>query len=360
MLNGTCSEELSEFIENLDYTITQQEGYELVLYYYRSMDFSRDKEVTVLQEHTKGNGIKIVITIDAFTDKEINDGAATGYITKAYDAIFDEEPYATYKDYFDVYSVLSVSTRKKIGTETALGTEYYNNNNIFKFSLNYEKVEEYAKLVPAVNNSMDNTHILVLLNDKSFYRSNCGFTSYGSIACANIRTEEDMIETIKHETSGHGIGRLGDEYVEESDDVYSDYYPEVEKEAIWTMHQNGEYLNVDVTNDSTEIVWKDFLSNPDYEGLVDIYEGALLYARGAYRATPYSIMRHNVGGFNAPSRWAIYKHIMEAAGETYSFDSFLEYDKKNLSTASTVSARSVSEEPVDKRKLGAPPVFLNR
>lgn len=359
-LNGTCSETLSEFIEDLDYTLEQQEGYEISLYFYTSSDYSEDKKITTLQEHSYGNGIKIVITIDAFTDKEILDGTANNYITKAYNALFEEEPYATYKNYFDVYSVLSVSKRKKIGTETALATKYSNNNNIFKFSLNQEKIEEYAKLIPAINNSMDNTHILVLLNDKSTYRSNCGYTSYGSIACTNIRTDEDFAKTIKHEILGHGIGKLGDEYIEETDDIYNGFYPEDDKQNIWTNHQNGWYLNVDVTNDPATIAWKDFLNNDDYIDKVGIYEGALLYAKGAYRATPYSIMLRNEGGFNAPSRWAIYRQIMEAAGKEYSFESFLEYDKKNLTSTRSILLDNTSDEPIDKSKLGAPPIFLNR
>ena len=114
-----------------------------------------------------------------------------------------------------------------------------------------------------------------------------------------------------------------------------------------------------MTNDSIKIAWKDFLTHPDYAFVVGIYEGALLYSYGAYRATVNSIML-GTGGFNAPSRWAIYKHIMEAAGEAYSFETFLEYDKKNLTAVRSKSSSTTPTKPVDKRRLGAPPVFLNR
>ena len=41
------------------------------------------------------------------------------------------------------------------------------------------------------------------------------------------------------------------------------------------------------------------------------------------------MMRDNLEYFNAPSRWAIYKRIMELSGETASFSKFLEYDAIN-------------------------------
>ena len=71
-------------------------------------------------------------------------------------------------------------------------------------------------------------------------------------------------------------------------------------------------------------------------------------------------MTHNEGGFNAPSRWSIYKHIMEIAGEDYSFETFLEYDKKNLVHTRSVVLKSAQPASIDPSKLGAKPRFLNR
>ena len=41
------------------------------------------------------------------------------------------------------------------------------------------------------------------------------------------------------------------------------------------------------------------------------------------------MMNLNVEYYNAPSRWAIYKRIMELSGEDCSFEKFLEYDAVN-------------------------------
>lgn len=366
-LDGECSELLSAFIEDLDYySIYQQDGYELKLYFYHSTDFSQDGKVITLQQHTKGPGIKFVITMDGFSDRQIADGTVNNYINSACEILFSEEPYTSFKEYFDVYAVLTVSKREKIFTDTALKTDGYGDT----FSLQHDLVEAYAKKIPEINNDMSNTHILVILNDKSGVRASCSWTSYGSMSCASVIMEDNSSRfdrVIRHEVLGHGFGRLADEYVEVSDplagedkDLFKNF-PEEEKQNVRNEHQKGWYLNVDVTNDPEKIVWKDFLKNNDYSAEeIGIYEGALYYERGAYRATPYSIMTHNEGGFNAPSRWSIYKHIMEIAGEDYSFETFLEYDKKNLVHTRSVVLKSAQPASIDPSKLGAKPRFLNR
>jgi hypothetical protein len=88
----------------------------------------------------------------------------------------------------------------------------------------------------------------------------------------------------------------------------------------------------DYINEST-VKWRHFLSDPRYanEGL-GIYEGAFTYYMGAYRPTENSIMHHKTGGFNAPSREAIYIRIHKLAyGDDweYDYEEFVKYDAKN-------------------------------
>ena len=188
-LNGECSVEITDFIEQLDfYNIDQQAGYELILNFYKSTDFSKNGFVKLLQTHTKGNGINIVITMDAFSDRKIEDGTVDSFIDSAYKALFSKEPYITLKDYFDVYVVYTVSESEKIGKEIALGTTYSDG----LYNLNYNKIETCVKNIEALKNGLTNTHILVLLNDKGYYRENCAHASYGSISCSNIVMEDVM------------------------------------------------------------------------------------------------------------------------------------------------------------------------
>lgn len=92
----------------------------------------------------------------------------------------------------------------------------------------------------------------------------------------------------------------------------------------------GWYSNVDFTTDPKKVKWSVFLSDDRYKDEVGIFEGAGgPFSTGIYRPSYDSMMNHNAEYFNAPSRWAIYKRIMELSGETPSFDKFLEYDAVN-------------------------------
>ena len=64
-----------------------------------------DGDVITLQEVTKGDGVDIVLMGDCFDAKDIADGKYLKAIEDAYEYFFDIEPYATYKDYFNVYGV---------------------------------------------------------------------------------------------------------------------------------------------------------------------------------------------------------------------------------------------------------------
>lgn len=60
-------------------------------------------------------------------------------------------------------------------------------------------------------------------------------------------------------------------------------------------------------------------------------------------------MRDSEGFYNGPSRWSIYQKIMEQGGETCTFEDFLAYDRKNLS-----STRSAVGRTIPRERLGAP------
>ncbi|MDD3300263.1 MAG: M64 family metallopeptidase, partial [Bacteroidales bacterium] len=89
--------------------------------------------------------------------------------------------------------------------------------------------------------------------------------------------------------------------------------------------RNGFYPNVDLTGNLNEVKWKYFLGEPGYSR-VGTYEGAYYYAYGAWRPETSSCMVHNEQYYNAPSREAMVKRILKTAGETFSFEIFLEKD----------------------------------
>lgn len=321
---------------------------------YESEDYSKDGEVTVLQEKTVGNGITLVLMGDGFIDKDMGEGGKYEQrMRSAMEHFFSIEPYKSFRDRFNVYMVKAVSKNEGIGSgiETVFSTEYGEGTHV---GGNDDLCLQYACKIPGVPASGYRVHIIVAVNDTK-YAGTCFM--YSNDMCVGYcpytnGDDEQYAQIIHHEVGGHGFGKLADEYYYTENGTIS----EEEKDAhINWVTKFGFYRNVDFTNDRTQIKWKSLLDNPDYSGLVGIYEGGATYKSGVWRSTYTSIMVNNVGGFNAVSRQAIYRRIMEFSGEGYSEQKFLEYDVINRSKT---KAPAMYEE-IDKNFVPlAPPVFV--
>ena len=75
------------------------------------------------------------------------------------------------------------------------------------------------------------------------------------------------------------------------------------------------------------------------------------------------MMNEDAPFFNAPSRWAIYKRIMELSGESASFDAFLTYDAVNRSASVTTVRPPMKAAANGARRPfvpTAPPVIVDK
>lgn len=319
---------------------------------YKSTDFSKDGQVMTLQKATVGNGVNIVIMGDGFVDKDMGSGAKYEARAKeAMEAIFSVEPTKSFRNRFNVYCVKAVSLDEGIGKgyQTAFSTGYGEGTFI---SGSPYKCEEYALKVPGIT-SVNDVTILTILNDPKHAGTCYFYTGNSSIAyCPTVGFEnESFSQVVMHEVVGHGIGKLADEY------YYLDSIPALQAQAYKNEYDNyGWWANVDFTNDPSKIRWKDFLTNSLYSGKVGIYEGGVTYEFGVYRPSQTSIMHNYASEFNAPSRLAIYKRIMNLSGETFSLEKFLEYDAVNRATTPPTKAITL---PLNYKPL-APPVVWSR
>lgn len=298
-----------------------------------SDDDSSDGEVTVLQKAERGNGIDVVLMGDAFTRSDIDDGTYASYMDQAVEALFSVEPYISYRDLFNVYSVAVVSERRGYTSGTGRLETFFGEGT--HVGGNDETVMEYAMNV-LTEDDMDDALIIVLLN-REYYAGTCYMYypsdgDYGrglSIAYFPLGTDDEMFaELLQHEAGGHGFAKLDDEYY---------YYGTIPSEEI-TRHKwlsgYGWSKNVDITSNRNKVKWRKFIYDGRYsdEG-IGIFEGASTYQFGIYRPTEYSIMNQNQGGFNAPSREAIWYRMHKLAfGSSweYDFEEFVEYDMVNL------------------------------
>ena len=337
--------------------------------YYRSTDFSANGTVKQLQKATDGKGVPLVIMGDAFSDRLVADGTYDAWMNKAMEAFFGVEPYKTFRNLFNVYSVTLVSTNEVIADDsrTALST-YFSSSTV----VGGDRATVRKKAMLAVPDGLSEALVIVIMNSETYAGSTYMYSvenepsDYGlgeAIAYIPLCTsEEEFTQVIQHEAGGHGFGKLEDEYAYKSMGRITD-----ERVASIVADQRlGYYKNVDFTSNLQEIRWARFVSDQryKYDG-VGAYEGACSYYTGVWRPTEDSIMRHNEGGFNAPSREAIYYRIHKLAyGDEwqYNFENFVTYDAINRKSepqgANTFNRNKGAEEAFDWPVL-PPPVLIH-
>lgn len=319
-----------------------------------------DGTVSLLQQHTVGRGIKFVIMGDGYLRNSLaaEYGGKSTFDTwadRAMEAIFAEEPYKTFRNRFDVYSVAVESTTETFNGGTALGCTFGSGTWI---NGNSEKVFEYARKVQGVD--LTKSVVIVILNSTRYAGTCWYWADHKAIAYipTTYNDVKEFSQTMRHEAGGHGFAKLADEY------YYSGTIPSSEISSYqWWYNAIGHGSNVDVTNDPAKIHWSHFLSDSRYTGQVGVYQGALTYQYGAYRPTDESIMRHNIGGYNAPSREAIYKRIMrlsEGDSWEYDYETFVAYDAVNRSNTSQAYYREELRDFDERTFIPlAPPVLVD-
>lgn len=360
--------------------------------YYRSTDYSLDKTLAnTFQTAACGEekGVDIIILGDGFTDQDIASGRYDEVMQMAYDDFFCIEPFTTVKNLFNVYSVYAVSQNRKVTTDpsdgingavdvegisTCFSTSFTNNST--RVSGDGNTVFEYAKaaLGEEASERIMSALILVMVNAER-YAGTCFNYKYSGTtddyalyapAIAYIPLGKSwsswdantMRRTLlHHEANGHGFGKLADEYSITGKTITST--------SSWSdlrTNQNAGFSrNVDVCvneanasetwplTTTSNVYWNGLFNTANNyetsEGL-GIYEGAYTFESLFCRPTENSIMLDNTGGFNAPSRWAIYYRVMKMTESTSatsfqeSLSEFLTWDRSITYTTTTAAGAS--------------------
>ena len=334
---------------------------------YESSDYSADKKVKQLQKASVGNGVDLVITGDAFSDRLITDGTFESLARNAADNLFSVEPLKSLRNRFNVYLVNAVSRNE----------EYFNGcSTVFSGEFGYgsevggdnEKVLKYAREALS-DDRMDNAMVLVMMNssksggtcymlqpvDMAVYAGGASIAWSPCSDPAAVFGQSGSATTMVHELGGHGLGKLADEY----------YYYGMGRvgshmvESVRMLHERGWYVNVDFTDNPAEILWSRFIGDPAFadEG-IGAYEGGFVYEYGVWRPTDRSLMFENFSNpyFNAPSRAQLYKRIMklsEGPSWEFDYDTFVEWDKEHRQSGKAGS-RSMVETGEEESAHSAP------
>lgn len=322
-----------------------------------------EDEVLTLQKATKGNngGINIVILGDGYNAKDIAEGTYLADMQQQIEYFFGIEPYTTYRDYFNVYTVFSLSQESGVGT---LNTIRYNKfETTFTqgsgLKCDYDLAFRYAKMAPTVDNSnIDQTLIIMVPNSTDYGGVTQMWESGAAIAFCPKSTYAYPLDSrglIQHEAGGHGFGKLADEYIYHNafiDACACTCCPHVLQ--FLGCKRLGWYDNLELTARRHEVGWSHLLYHPKYMNIVDIYEGGFFHSRGVFRSEQNSCMNNNIPYYSTISRESIVRRIKKYAGEQFSFDDFVANDKL---TAQTVASRGMDMSGRSSRSYSCPPVI---
>lgn len=300
-------------------------------------EYGEDEWIT-LQKATKGNkgGINIVLLGDGFNAKDIASGEYLKDIKQEVEYFFGIEPYKTYRDYFNVYTAIPLSTESGVGTVNTIRYNRFNTTFTGGVGLkaDYDEIFDYALGAPAVNKGNLNQTLIIIVPNSTDYGGICQMWPDGSaIAFCPKSTYGYPLNTrgvIQHEAGGHGFGKLGDEY------IYHNAFIDacgcsccghvLEFNAAKSL---GWYDNLELTGKMHSVGWSHLIFDDRYSDIVDIYEGGYMHNRGVFRSEPNSCMNNDIPYYSTISRESIVKRIKAYAGETYSFEDFVKNDKRD-------------------------------
>ena len=307
-----------------------------------------DGDVLTHQTASVGAGVDIVFMGDCFDAKDIAEGNYLNAMNEAIEHYFAIEPYKTYRDYFNVYTVFGLSPDSGVGDVNTIREAKFGSAYALGGITPDETVcFEYACKAPTVSEADISRTLVVLIENTSDYGGITYMWGDGSaIACCPMSTDVypyDFRGLIQHEAGGHGFGKLGDEYIYHNEFIQTcTCFCCSHVDEFNANKARGWYENLSLSGDMYEVPWSHLIFDPQYSNLVDIYEGGYMHMRGVFRSEPNSCMNNNVPYFSAISREAIVKRIMEYAGVPYSFEDF---KARDVLDASTAGISAVSKSP---------------
>lgn len=374
--------------------------------------------IFVLQEASIGAGTDIIIMGDGFSKTHFGEnGNYDKVMRQAYEDFFSIEPYASLKEYFNVYYINAVSRDDHDAIPLMNGATQGVASTIFSTQFTEYSTSITGDNAMASNYAMQairhkggkgrtecsdedevsrrvNSSLMIVMVNVACHAGTCsisfntgGSNDYclqNSIAYTALNTSDDLRRlTLVHEAGGHGFGKLADEY---GGYIFTQFNTN-EWNKLDVMHNNGVYRNVNkhwgeeernqgwsfsgTIEDTTEenVYWAELLDTRyDYKQNenLGIYWGAYTFDHFYCRATDNSVMRDqfskNGHFFNAISRWAIWYRLMRLTGTLSasdfksSLDGFIDFDNNiDIKLNTTVLTRSCN---TDGLLPLAPPVLI--
>ena len=311
-----------------------------------------DGDVIVNHTATVGDGVNIVFMGDCFDARDIAEGKYIDGINKAISYYFAIDPYTTYKEYFNVYTVVGMSADSGMGTvntikEAKFGSQYSLNG----ITPDTQTTYEYAMKAETVNEGNLNETLVVMVENTRDYGGICYMWGDGSaIAVCPMSADAypyDFRGIVQHEAGGHGFGKLADEYIYHNAFIQSCTCPCCSHlDAFYAGKSLGWYRNLSTNADMNTVEWSHLIFHPKYSARVDMYEGGYFHTRGIYRSESASCMNNNIPYYSTISRQVMVERIMDIAGEEFSLDAFYANDNLNAGSTNPEVSPLAAEMPI--------------
>ncbi|MGP3689958.1 M64 family metallopeptidase [Streptomyces sp. IBSNAI002] len=243
-----------------------------------------------------GDRLDVVVIGDGYTSAELERFRTDA--RQKWDEVTAVEPYTTYRNLFNVWTVDAVSRESGVSgdptpstvRDTALGSYFWCEEIERLLCVDQPKVDAYVAKAPAAD------LVIVLANSAKYggagYNEPSATLGYEGISTASAGHPKSGQVAI-HET-GHSLGKLADEYFYAGVPEYEEYAGPEPAES------NSSALTADRMA-GRRAKWHRWLgeTSPD-GGTVGTYEGGGYYTTGLYRPTDNSIMRVLGRPFNLP------------------------------------------------------------
>ncbi|MBT2406570.1 MULTISPECIES: M64 family metallopeptidase [unclassified Streptomyces] len=256
-----------------------------------------DGDVTkMIDNGSTADRLDVVVIGDGYTAAELDRFHADA--RQKWSEVAAVEPYTTYQNLFNVWTVDAVSHDSGVSgdptpatvRDTALGSYFWCENIERLLCIDQPKVDAYVAKAPAAD------LVIVLANSAKYggagYNEASATLGYEGISTASAGNAKSGQVAI-HET-GHSLGKLADEY----------FYPGLPDYEKYTGPEPAESNTSTLTAGpmaEQRTKWYRWLGeeSPD-GGKVGAYEGGGYYVTGLYRPTDNSIMRVLGKPFNLP------------------------------------------------------------
>ena len=304
-----------------------------------------EDECVTLQKASRGKGIDVVFLGDGWDASSIADGSYLNRVNEQMEAFFGIEPYASYRDRFNVYVAMSLSQESGVNTAST----WYNTRFLTFFSYDWDNsttlsvddpdmVFDYAvSKTPLTADNINKSLVIISLNNNEYGSSTILTEEGGCIALCCADEDNYPMDTrgiIQHEACGHAFGKLAEERI-----VKNKFLPDERRDDIELAQMKGWYRNISLSGKMSDIWWSDLIYDQRYSDKVDIFEGAFGYTQGVYRAEINSCMNYGIPYFSAPARLDIMRRILEYSGEGFTMEKFYATDSDKWgATGSTRAA----------------------